>query len=142
MEMTKQLNYDSAPTCGTIKGTIQIHRNQYGDDDVLTLCCLKVALLDADNQWVAEEYTDDNGDFAFLGSALQAYTVVFPESIDYRKQKFLPEGNGFQYKFPVTLSPEQTRVNGVDIHYGLPQTGSVQGYTLGMDTQPILGVNA
>ena len=142
MEMTKQLNYDSAPTYGSIKGTIQIHRNQYGDDDVLTLCCLKVTLLDADNHWVAEEYTDYNGEFAFLGFALKTYTVVFPESIDYRKQKFLPEGSGFKYQFPVTLSAEQTRVNDVDIHYGLPQTGLIQGYTPNADTQPILGFNA
>ena len=142
METAKQLSYDTAPTYGTIKGTIQIHRNQYGDDDVLTLCCIKVTLLDTDNQWVAEEYTDDKGDFAFLGYPLKAYTIVFPELIDYRKQKFLPQGSGFTYKFPVTLSPERTRVDGVDIHYCLAQTGSVQGYTLGMDAQPILGASA
>src|ERR1041385_2888837 len=92
MKTNKRLNANFAPTCGSIKGTIQIHRKQYGDDDVLSLGCIKVILLDADDgQWADEEYTDDNGNFTFLGLALKAYTVVFPESIDYRNQKFLPE---------------------------------------------------
>ena len=141
MKTTKRLNTNLTPTCGSIKGTIQIHRKQYGDDDVLSLCCIKVILLDANGQWVDEEYTDDNGNFAFLGSPLKAYTVVFPESITYRKQKFLPEGSEFKHQFPVTLSAEQRRVIGVDMHYGLPQTGLMEGHPVNADTQPILVVN-
>ena len=123
METTQELSYDSTPTYGAIKGVIQIHRNQYSDDDVLSLSSIRVTLLDADGQWVDEEYTDDNGRFAFLGSPLKAYTVVFPESITYRQQKFLPKGSNFNHQLPVTLSAEQRRVTGVDIHYGLPQVG-------------------
>jgi len=132
METDRVLTQVRTPFYGTIKGSIQIHRNKYGSDDVLTLCCIKVTLLDADNQWVAEECTDDNGDFTFLGFALKTYTVVFPESITYQKQNFLPDG-GFQHHFKIELSPEKTIVDGITMHYGLLQTGSVQGYTLGSD---------
>ena len=142
METVQQLNADFVSACGSIKGAIQIHRNQYGDDDVLSLCCIKVTLFDANGQWVDEEYTDDNGNFAFLGSPLKAYTVVFPESITYRKQKFLPDGSEFKHQFPVTLSAEQRQVIGVDMNYGLPQTGLIEGHPVSADTQPILVVNA
>jgi hypothetical protein len=143
MLTAKRLNTRFAPTYGSIKGTIQIHRKQYGDEDVLSLGCIKVVLLDADDgQWVDEEYTDDSGNFAFLGLALKAYMVVFPELIDYRKQKFLPEGSGFRHKFPARPSREQRLVDGVDIHYGLAKSGSTEGNLVSGDTQPILAVNA
>jgi hypothetical protein len=142
MENNGRLNQSDRPTYGTIKGNIQIFRNQYGEDDVLTLCCIKVTLLDANNQWVAEEYTDDNGDFAFLGFPLRAYTVIFPESIDYRKQKFVSESSGFRHQFKVELSPEKTVVDDVDIRYSLSQTGLIEGYPLGADAQSMLGINA
>ena len=143
MKTDKRLNANFAPNCGSIKGTIQIHRKQYGDDDVLSLGCIKVILLDADDgQWADEEYTDDNGNFAFLGLALKAYTVVFPESIDYRNQKFLPEGSGFRHKFPARPSREQRLVDRIDLHYGLAKTGSIETDPVSGDTQPILVVNA
>src|ERR1043165_4073574 len=118
MEIDREQTQVRTPFYGTIKGSIQIHRNKYGTDDVLSLCCIKVTLLDADNQWVGEECTDDNGDFAFLGFALKAYTVVFPESVIYQKQNFLPDNGGFQPHIKIELSPEKTMVDGITMHYG------------------------
>ena len=127
---------------GTIKGSVQIQRNKYGNDDVLTLCCIKVNLFDADKQWVAEETTDDNGKFAFIGIPLKEYTVVFPELINYQNQSFLPQGSRFQNEFKIALSYEQMRVDKVNIHYTLPQISVIQGLPSNTDDQPVLGVNA
>jgi hypothetical protein len=121
-------NQTHQPFCGTIKGAIQLLRNKYGNDDVLTFCCIKVTLLDANNQWVAEEATDDSGNFTFTGVGLQAYTLVFPETIDYQGQKFLPASSEFQHKFTVTLSTQEPLVKSVDIRYVLPVTGSLESY--------------
>ena len=137
MEREIQLSQSDEPIYGAIKGSIQIQRRQYGDDDVLTLSGLRFTLLDGDNQWVNEDYTDDNGEFAFLGTALKTYSIVFPESIDYRKQKFLPESSEVQYRFPVDLTPERPRVNNLHMLYGHRQTGMIEGYTMNTDAQPI-----
>ncbi len=137
MESEKQFSYSNGPIYGTIKGSIQIQRNEYGDDDVLALHGLKVTLLDADNQWVNEDYTDDNGEFAFLGTNLKSYTIVFPEAIDYRNQRFLPESSEVQYQFPVDLTPEKPRVNNLHMRYGLRQTGMIEGYMMNTEAQSI-----
>jgi len=142
MKSNGRLNQSDRPAYGTIKGNIQIFRNKYGNDDVLSFCCIKVNLWDSDDQWVTEECTDDNGDFAFVGLALKAYTVVFPESIDYQKQKFVSESSGFRHQFKVELSPEKTLVDNVDIRYSLSQTGLIEGYPTGADAQSMLGINA
>ena len=138
METEKQQIQSNKATYGTIKGSIQIQRNMYGNDDVLTLCCIKVTLMDADNQWVAEESTNDDGDFAFLGTPLGVYTIVFPDSIDYQNQKFLPQSTAFHYQFPVELTWWKPLVDDIHVHYNLPKTGVIQGYP--MDS--LLGVNA
>ena len=126
---------------GTIKGCVQILRNQYGNDDILALCCIKVNLYDANNQWVAEENTDESGNFAFIGVPRKQYTVIFPELIKYRNQSFLPQGSQFQHEFKIVLSDEQMVVDKVNIHYILPQVGVMQGYNLSTDSQPALSVN-
>jgi hypothetical protein len=131
METETRQSQPNKPIYGTIKGSIQIQRNLYGSDDVLAFCCLKVALLDADNQWVAEESTNDDGDFAFLGIALGTYTIVFPDAIVYQKQKFLPQNSAFHYEFPVELTPEKPLADNLHVHYGLPKNGVIQGYPVG-----------
>jgi len=138
MKTEKQQSQSNQPTFGTIKGNIQIQRNLYGSDDVLSLCCLKVTLLDANNQWVAEECTDDNGDFAFLGTPMGSYTVIFPDSIVYQKQKFLPQNKAFHYEFPVDLTSEKPLVANLHVHYSLPKSGVIQGYPM----ESLVGVNA
>lgn len=127
------------PSCGTIKGVIQLLRNKYGSDDILTLCCLKVTLLDADNHWVAEETTDDDGNFTFTGVGLQDYTLIFPEAVDYQGQKFLPTGSTFQHKFSVAPSAQQPLVKGIDVHYVLPVMGSLESYSPSTNSQSVMG---